>query len=123
MIRLLWLALGWLAVGLGIAGAFLPILPTTPFMLVAAFAFAKSSPRLHRWIVDHPTFGPPVRNWQSHGAIARRTKLLAVGSMLAVLALSLLLGLTWQIIAIQALAMGGAAAFILSRPEPPASGR
>ena len=78
MTKLLWITLGWLSVGLGIAGAVLPILPTTPFMLLAAYCFAHSSPRLHAWIVNHPTFGPPVRNWQSHGAITRRAKLLGL---------------------------------------------
>ncbi|HRK23772.1 MAG TPA: YbaN family protein [Beijerinckiaceae bacterium] len=119
MTQLLWLALGWCAVGLGIAGAVLPILPTTPFMLVAAYCFARSSPRLHRWIVEHPTFGPPVRHWQAHGAIARRTKWLACGSMAAVLAISLLLQLKPLVILIQAVCLAGAATFIVTRPEPP----
>ena len=119
--RLLWLALGWLSVGLGIAGAVLPILPTTPFMLLAAWCFARSSPRFHAWIVNHPTFGPPVRNWQGHGAISRRAKVLAAGSMLAVLGLSLVLGLKWQVIAIHTVAMLGAGTFVLTRPEPPSN--
>ena len=117
--RSLWLIGGWVAVGLGIAGAFLPILPTTPFMLVAAYCFARSSPRLHRWIVEHPTFGPPVRQWQAHGAIARRAKVLAIVAMGAVLALSLLLGLRWEIIAVQCAALIGTSIFILTRPSPP----
>ena len=119
MTKLLWITLGWLSVGLGIAGAVLPILPTTPFMLLAAYCFARSSPRLHAWIVNHPTFGPPVRNWQSHGAITRRAKLLATGSMVAVLGISLALGLRWEVVAVQAVAMLGAATFILTRPDPP----
>lgn len=119
MTKLLWITLGWLSVGLGIAGAVLPILPTTPFMLLAAYCFAHSSPRLHAWIVNHPTFGPPVRNWQSHGAITRRAKLLATGSMVAVLGISLALGLRWEVVAVQAVAMLGAATFILTRPDPP----
>lgn len=119
MTRIIWLALGWCAVGLGIAGAALPILPTTPFMLLAAYCFARSSPRLHRWIVEHPTFGPPVRNWQAHGAIARRTKALACGSMVAVLGISLALQLKPLVILIQAICLAGAATFILTRPEPP----
>ena len=119
MTKLLWITLGWLSVGLGIAGAVLPILPTTPFMLLAAYCFARSSPRLHAWIVNHPTFGPPVRNWQSHGAITRRAKLLATGSMVAVLGLSLALGLRWEVVAVQVVAMLGAATFILTRPDPP----
>ena len=119
MTKLLWITLGWLSVGLGIAGAVLPILPTTPFMLLAAYCFAHSSPRLHAWIVNHPTIGPPVRNWQSHGAITRRAKLLATGSMVAVLGISLALGLRWEVVAVQAVAMLGAATFILTRPDPP----
>lgn len=122
MTRYLWLALGFASVGLGILGAFLPILPTTPFMLLAAMAFAKSSPRLHRWIVEHPTFGPPVRDWQSSGAISRRAKTMAVGAMLTVLAISIVLGLRWEILAVQALAMAGSATFILTRPDPPSGG-
>ena len=119
MIRWLWFLFGWFAVGLGILGAFLPILPTTPFMLLAAFAFGKSSPRFHRWIVEHPTFGPPVRNWQAHSAISRRAKLMATTAMAAVLLLSLVLGFKWQIIAIQAATLVAVSVFILSRPEPP----
>lgn len=122
MTKLLWITLGWLSVGLGIAGAVLPILPTTPFMLLAAYCFAQSSPRLHAWIVNHPTFGPPVRNWQSHGAITRRAKVLATGSMVAVLGVSLAMGLRWEIVAVQAVAMLGAGAFILTRPDPPSDG-
>ena len=119
MTRIFWLIFGLVSVALGIVGAFLPILPTTPFMLLAAFAFAKSSPRLHRWLVEHPTFGPPVRDWQSHGAISRRAKLMAVGAMASVLVLSLVLSLRWEVIAVQAVAILGSATFILTRPDPP----
>jgi uncharacterized membrane protein YbaN (DUF454 family) len=121
MRRLLWLCLGWLALGLGLLGVVLPILPTTPFMLVAAAAFAKSSPRFHRWLVEHPTFGPPVRDWRAHGAISRRAKVLAVGTMLAVLGLSILFRLRWEVVAVQAICMGGASAFILTRPDTPSN--
>jgi len=120
--RWLWFLFGWLAVGLGILGAFLPILPTTPFMLLAAFAFGKSSPRFHRWIVEHPTFGPPVRDWQAHGAISRRAKTMASLAMLAVLAISVLLGLKWQVIALQAATLVAVSLFILTRPNPPSGG-
>ena len=119
MKRALWFAFGWVCVGLGILGAFLPILPTTPFMLLAAAAFARSSPRFHRWLIEHPTFGPPVRDWQAHGAISRRAKMLAVSSMAAVLAVSFLFQLSWEVLAVQALAMTGAAGFILTRPDSP----
>jgi len=121
--RLLWFSLGWISLGLGLLGAFLPILPTTPFMLLSAAAFAKSSPRLHRWIVEHPTFGPPVRDWHAHGAISRRAKLMATAAMGAVLLLSLLLRLRWEVLAVQALCLVGAGAFILSRPDSPADAR
>jgi len=57
------MALGWLAFATGILGIVLPLLPTTPFMLLAAALFARSSPRFHRWLLAHPWFGPPIEDW------------------------------------------------------------
>ena len=115
------LSLGMLCVALGIVGVALPVLPTTPFMLLAAFFFAKSSDRLHAWLLGHPRFGPQIKNWQAHGAISRDTKYLAVATMLVLLVLSFLLGLPLLVVSIQAVAMAAASAFILTRPFPPAS--
>lgn len=115
--RLLWLVTGVLFLGLGVLGALLPVLPTTVFLLVAAACFARSSPRLHRWLVRHPVFGPPIVNWHEHGAISRGTKRLALATMVAVLALSVILGLPGTVLAAQGVLMGVGAAFILTRPS------
>ncbi len=82
-LRLLCLGLGWLMVGLGVAGIFLPILPTTPFLLLAAGLFARASPRLERWLLEHPTLGPPLRLWRERGAIPTRAKRVALALMAA----------------------------------------
>lgn len=117
--RILWLAAGLFFTGLGIVGAFLPILPTTVFLLVATACFARSSPRLHGWLVNHPTFGPPIRNWELHGAISRAAKVLAIVTMLVVLGLSLLMRLPLVAILGQVGLMAVGAAFILTRPDGP----
>lgn len=117
--RLLWLAVGFLATGCGIAGVVLPLVPTTPFLLLAAFAFARSSPRLHDWLVNHPRLGPPIADWQAHGAISRRTKLVAAVVMIATLALSVVTGVRSEIVVVQALVLSAVAAFVLSRPDVP----
>lgn len=117
----MWLIAGLLALGLGIIGVVLPILPTTPFMLVATFCFAKSSKRLHDWLVNHRTFGATVRDWHAHGAISKTAKISAVLTMAAVLILGLLLGLKTNLLIIQAVVMLGAATFILTRPFPPSN--
>jgi len=70
-IRVIWLIIGMLALALGGLGVVLPLLPTTPFILAAAFAFANSSDRLHQWLVDHNIFGPLIVNWQLYGASCR----------------------------------------------------
>ena len=119
VMRALWLAMGGLFLGLGVLGVVLPVLPTTPFLLLAAGCFAKSSPRLHRWLLAHPVFGPPIRNWEENGAISRSAKRLAVGSMVAVVAISVLLGLSWKVLLAQVVLIAIGSAFILTRPDGP----
>jgi uncharacterized membrane protein YbaN (DUF454 family) len=70
-------ALGWTSVGLGLIGAFVPLLPTTVFLLIAAWAFARSSPRWHRWLRQHPRYGHLIRAWEEHHAMPRRAKRVA----------------------------------------------
>lgn len=82
-LRGLFLALGLFFVGLGFVGAFLPVLPTVPFLILAAACFARSSPRMEAWLLDHPRFGPLLRDWRARGAIPRRGKLMALGGTTA----------------------------------------
>ena len=76
--RGLYVALGMLALALGVIGIFLPVLPTTPFVLLAAACFARGSQRFHRWLLGQRTFGPIVREWEQYRSIPYRTKLTAV---------------------------------------------
>ncbi|TYB80960.1 YbaN family protein [Maritimibacter fusiformis] len=117
MTRMLWFAFGWVAVALGLIGVVLPGLPTTPFLLVAAFSFSRSSPRLRLWLENHPQFGPPIRDWEDRGAISARAKTLAVAMMGLVFAISLIVGMPGWVLAVQAFCLGGAATFILTRPD------
>ena len=75
--RVLWGAAGALALVTGVVGAFLPLLPTTPFVLLAAFCFSRSSTRCERWLLTHPRFGPLVRDWRESRSIPLRAKQLA----------------------------------------------
>ena len=122
MVRGLWTGLGIVAAALGLVGLALPVMPTVPFMIVAAFAFGRGSPRLRRWTIEHPTFGPPVRRWEEDGAISRRHKACAVVGMAGSMGLGLLLGLPALALAAQAAGLGGAAIFVLTRPGGPAGG-
>ena len=81
LIRGLYLVLGFGFVVLGFIGAFLPVLPTTPFLILAAACFACASPRLENWLLQHPRFGPLLRNWRERGAIPVKAKLMALGGM------------------------------------------
>jgi uncharacterized membrane protein YbaN (DUF454 family) len=117
--RIALIVVGFVSLGLAGLGIFLPLLPTTPLVLVAAFAFANSSEKLHQWLLDHNVFGPLIDNWRRHRAISRSAKILSVVSMIAILAISWLVDVTTSIIVVQALVLGCAAAFILSRPSLP----
>ncbi|MGB3739536.1 MAG: YbaN family protein [Pontixanthobacter sp.] len=81
--RPLFLAGGIVAVALAAIGAVLPIMPTVPFLLLAVFCFARSNPEWEARILDHPTWGPQVRDWRERRAIARRSKVLAILAMTA----------------------------------------
>ncbi len=82
--RLIYQGMGLFFVGLGALGAVLPVLPTTPFLLLATYFFARSSPRLHRWLLRSPWFGPLLRDWQQHRAIRRTTKWTALAMIVLV---------------------------------------
>ena len=76
--------LGFVFLGIAVLGVFLPLLPTTPFVLLAAGCFARSSQRMHGWILANKTFGPMVRDWEDKRCISGRVKIIAIGSMLLV---------------------------------------
>jgi uncharacterized membrane protein YbaN (DUF454 family) len=89
LVRGLLMTAGSVCVVLGVLGIFLPLLPTTPFMLLAAACFARSSRRVHEWLLANRTFGPLIREWERHRTIPRRTKLTAIGLMSLTLAASI----------------------------------
>ncbi|WP_373875512.1 YbaN family protein [Vibrio agarivorans] len=74
MKQLLWNLAGSLCLLLGALGVFLPLLPTTPFILLASACFMRGSDRMHRWLHQHPTFGPILDNWHQHRAVTRKVK-------------------------------------------------
>ena len=84
------MALGWLAFATGIVGIVLPLLQTTPFMLLAAALFARSSPRFHGWLLAHPWFGPPILDWQQYRGIRRHARRRAIIFILISFSVSLL---------------------------------
>ena len=81
VIRTFWLSVGLISLALGILGVFLPLLPTTPFVLLSAFCFSKSSTRLHSWLLNHKLFGRLITDWERHGVIRTKVKMLATASM------------------------------------------
>ena len=78
MKRIILLSLGWLCVGLAFVGIFVPGIPTTPFLIVALWAFAQSSKKFHAWLLSHKRFGPMLQNWESHRVVPRKAKTLMV---------------------------------------------
>ncbi len=117
-IRFGWLALGVFCVGLGIVGALLPLMPTTIFLILAAGCFARSSPRLEAWLLDHPRFGPTLRAWRRDGAMSRRAKGMACGGMAIGYAIFLLTARPNAVLAIVvAFVMIGCATYIGTRPN------
>jgi uncharacterized membrane protein YbaN (DUF454 family) len=115
----IWALCGLAALVLAAVGAVLPLLPTTPLVLLAAFCFGKGSPRLRHWLENHAVFGEAIREWEHTGAIAPKYKRIAVGMMAATFVISLVIALPAHVLVIQALCMGGASLYVLTRPDGP----
>ena len=117
--RVLWLCGGYLSLGLAVIGAILPLMPTTVFLLIAAWCFGRSSPELRAKLLANPRFGPALRDWQEHGSISRRAERAALLGM----------GLGWLLMAVvfrnllaSAIAAGcllPVGLFIVKRPSQP----
>ena len=120
MTRWLWAALAWTSLTLGIIGAFLPVMPTVPFLIVAAACFARSSRRLEAWLLAQPHFGPLLRNWRERGAIPRKAKVLACAGMAGGFVLFFLSvhPKPWLALTVAA-ALAACALFVVSRPSAP----
>ena len=105
---LLWRIAGALSLALGAIGIVVPVLPTTPFVLLAAFCFARGSPALHRWLLANRAFGPLLRDWEEHRSIERRTKIVAIAMMSISLTSSIVFAVdaAWLQVALALLGVG-----------------
>jgi uncharacterized membrane protein YbaN (DUF454 family) len=117
MLRGLYLLLGVAALVLGVVGAFVPLLPTVPFLILAAFLFSKGSRRLEAWLVGHAALGPPIRAWRESGAISRRGKRSAYAAFVLSAGLGFLL-LPWPWMLAPMLVGLVCGTWISRRPEP-----
>jgi len=94
-IRMLYLCCGWLSLATGVLGLFLPLLPTTVFVILAAYCFSRSSERFHQWLLNHRLFGPMVKAWEEGKGIPKRARIMAVILMWGGMSLSIYLVGTW----------------------------
>lgn len=120
LMRALYLVLGILLLITGIIGMFVPLMPTTIFLILAAWCFSKSSQRLENWLLGHPTLGPTIVNWRKHGVIPPRAKLMACTGMAVGFLIFLFAARpVWWLFLLVAAIIGGCAWYVLSRPSAP----
>ena len=120
LLRLFYLVAGLILLATGIIGIFVPLMPTTIFLILAAWCFSKSSVRLEAWLLGHATLGPTIVNWQRHGVIPRRGKIMACSGMVLGFALFLFTAhpALWLLLLV-ATSLGACAWYVLSRPSVP----
>ena len=119
MARALYLLLGAVSLALGLIGLFLPLLPTVPFLILAAFAFGRSHPAFEQWLLAHPRFGKPIRTWREHRAISHKGKRAATAAFLvSAVAGFLLAPWPWSLFTPAVAVIG--LSWIWTRPLPPA---
>jgi uncharacterized membrane protein YbaN (DUF454 family) len=116
--NILWLLLAYAALALGLIGAFLPILPTTPFLLVSVWAGSHASSKFKWWLMRHKRFGSALRDWYRYQAIARPAKLTAVAVIAASWLIIIFKGSSLGVVVLTGLLLGSCVCFLLTRPEP-----
>ncbi len=115
--RAVYLVLGFLCLGLGIAGYVVPLLPGTVFLLLATFFFFKSNERMYNWVLNHPRFGPLIRNYRAGHGIPRRIKALAIVLIVVSFGISIAFFASGPVVRLILIACAvGVSAFILTRP-------
>lgn len=118
--KILFFVVGILSLALGFIGIFVPILPTTPFVLLAAFCFARSSPRFNYWLRSSRVFGPLIVDWEDHGMIRLRSKWIATLVLLLSISIPLFrLGISVFFKSLIVLTAVSVLLFIWSRPSTP----
>ncbi|MGO4174680.1 YbaN family protein [Bosea sp. TAF32] len=115
--RPLLFAAGWVFTALGIVGLMLPVMPGTVFLILAAWCFSRSSPRFETWLIGHPKLGPHVKRWRETGAIARRAKYAACGSMVLSFVLLTQTSAPPIALATTAICLIGAGLYVSTRPD------
>lgn len=123
LLRPFFFLLGLVLTGVGIVGVVTPGWPGTIFLILAAGCFARSSPRLEAWLVNHPRYGPTVVAWREHGAIPRRIKFIAIGSMIVSFVIVLFAHMEPVWVWVIGAALLASAVFVGTRPEGPKTAR
>lgn len=116
--RLLWRVLALVFIALGLVGVFLPVVPTVPFLIAAAWAGGRGWPALEAWLLGHPRFGPHIHHWRRAGAVPRRAKWAAILMMSVSATLVLLVEIPVAVKAVVLLAMAATGLWLWKRPEP-----
>ena len=117
--KYLFIGLGSFFVCLGFIGIIIPGIPTTPFLLLSAWFFSKSSSFLENWLINHKLFGPLIRDWNEHKSISRKSKIVAVIIIIPTFAFSIYSSLNMTIDILLGITCISLCAFLISRPEPP----
>lgn len=115
--RTSFLILAYVSVGLAVAGVVLPLLPTTPFVLLAAFFASKGSPTFARWLDEHPRYGPIIENWRKNRVVPLNAKILACTMMTLSWGLLFVMGSSAVVLTVVALFLVGSASYLLTRPS------
>lgn len=117
--KTIYLTIGWITLLLGLIGIFVPLLPTTPFLLVSAWSFSRSSERLHQWLLNHPRFGIHIRNWESGHLMQRQAKVKSIIAIFITFSLSISFAPMPDHARIILAVFGvGLSIFLISLPEP-----
>lgn len=109
--------LAYISVALAAIGVVLPLMPTTPFVLLAAFFASKGSPAFASWLEGHPSFGPAIRDWRRNRVIPAKAKVLACSMMALSWGLLFFVGAAGMVLAISGVFLAGVASYLLTRPS------